>query len=106
MTNVLNEGTSSTRPFIEASKYLNSISSKYKSVYFPTKTPAPYKMPAFSYNLNLKEWNGKLEENELLVSANEVKGLKLIKSFNAKHRYFKMSFAEKDFYFYIKPEKK
>ena len=106
MTNVLNEGTSSTRPFIEASKYLNSISSKYKSVYSSTKTPAPYKMPAFSYNLNLKEWNGKLEENELLVSDNEVKGLKLIKSFNAKHRYFKMSFAEKDFYFYIKPEKK
>lgn len=63
-------------------------------------------MPAFSYALDLKQWNGKLDKDELLVSNSKVKGLKLIKSFNAKHRYFKMSFAEKDFYFYTKPDKK
>lgn len=106
MGNILTEGASPDRPFIEASKYLNQIYSKYDKVFSKHPTPAPYITPACNIKCNIRPWNGKLQKNELLVSSNKIKGLKLVKSFEAKHRYFKMSFAEKDFYFYIKPDKK
>ena len=102
MKNVLNEGKRQTRPYIEASKYLKSVYHKYDAVYSLDATPAPYKMPAFHVYSNIRTKSGNIKKNELLVSDTEIKEMKLIKSFTAKKRYFKMSFAEKNFFFYEK----
>jgi hypothetical protein len=102
MNGVLKQGADKKRPFIEASEYLQKNYHKYNNVYFIDDTPAPYKNPAVNINANIKTYKGQLKKNELLITQSKMNNMKLIKSFKADKRYFKISFAEKDFFFYEK----
>ncbi len=100
MKTIFNEGSSISRPYIKASNYLNKMSKFYNNIYTLYDTPAPFKTPAFNINTSVQKWNNILKENELLITNKKINNLKLVKSFIAEHRYYKMSFGEKDFFFY------